>query len=75
MGEGISHLPTSYPAGNRPPLSAVCLPMRISIRWLIAALIVVLLALSMTSLLPGSDETTGDTQPGPIPQSPAPPPQ
>ena len=49
--------------------------MRIPVRWLIAALIVVLLTLSMTALLPGSDETTGDTQPGPLPQTPAPPPQ
>jgi hypothetical protein len=30
------------------------------------------LALSLTTLLPGSDETTGDVQPGPINQSPTP---
>ena len=49
--------------------------MRLSTRWFIAALIAVLLAVGLTSLLPGGDETTGDTQPGPIQQTPAPPPQ
>jgi hypothetical protein len=41
-------------------------------RWLIAAVIVVLLAIALTAFFPGSDETTGDSQPGPLPQSPAP---
>jgi hypothetical protein len=40
--------------------------------WLLAAVIAILVALSLTALLPGSDETTGDTQPGPLPQTPAP---
>jgi hypothetical protein len=55
--------------------SAVSLPMRIPLAWLVAALVVILLAVSLTALLPGSDETTGDTQPGPLPQSPAPAPE
>jgi hypothetical protein len=46
--------------------------MRLSLAWLLAALIVILLALSLTGLLPGSDETTRDAQPGPLPQSPEP---
>jgi hypothetical protein len=45
------------------------------IRWLIAAVLVILLAVALTSLFPGSDETVGDSQPGPLPQSPAPAPQ
>ena len=49
--------------------------MHIPKTWLVAALVVILLALSLTALLPGSDETTGDTQPGPLPQTPAPAPE
>jgi hypothetical protein len=46
--------------------------MRMPTAWLLAAVIAILVALSLTALLPGSDETTGDTQPGPLPQTPAP---
>ena len=46
--------------------------MRISSAWLIAAVVAVLLAVALTALLPGGGETTGEAQPGPIPQSPAP---
>lgn len=49
--------------------------MRISLAWLVVAVAAILLALGLTALLPGSDETTGDTQPGPLPQSPAPTPE
>jgi hypothetical protein len=43
--------------------------------WLIAAAIILLLALALTSLFPGGDETMSESQPGPLPQSPAPAPQ
>jgi hypothetical protein len=49
--------------------------MRMPLAWLVAAVVAILLALSLTVLLPGSDETTGDTQPGPLPQSPPPAPE
>ena len=45
------------------------------IRWLIAAVLIILLAVALRAFLPGTDETMGDSQPGPLPQSPAPPPQ
>jgi hypothetical protein len=46
--------------------------VRLAIIWLVATMIAIILALSLTTLLPGSDETTGDVQPGPINQSPTP---
>jgi hypothetical protein len=46
--------------------------MRISSGWLIAALVAVLLAVALTTLLPGGGESTVEAQPGPIPQSPSP---
>jgi hypothetical protein len=46
--------------------------MRISAVWLIAALVVVLLALLLTALLPGGRETASETQPGPFVESPSP---
>jgi hypothetical protein len=46
--------------------------MHMPTAWLLAAAIAIMLALSLSALLPGSDETTGDAQPGPLPQTPAP---
>ena len=46
--------------------------MRIPTAWLLVAANAILVAPSLTALLPGSDETTGDTPPGPLPQTPAP---
>jgi len=57
---------------NRHIAALSCPPMRISAVWLIAALVVVLLALLLTALLPGGRETASETQPGPFVESPSP---
>ena len=42
------------------------------LRILLALVVVILIAVALTALLPGGEETAGDQQPGPITPTPAP---